>query len=275
MNIMKSNCHTHTSYCDGKNTAEEMILAAVSSGFNALGFSGHIPMNFENEWAMTHEKLEKYYNEITALKEKYKDRIEVLCGIELDADFELKKDYAFDYTISSVHQIHKNGKIYAIDLTAQELKLCADTEYGGNWNKLAEEYFENVADLVIGEKTDVVGHFDLITKFNKNNCLFDVNDEEYQKSALKSIDRIMDAKPEVVFEVNTGAMYRCGNEAPYPAKFIMERIKERGGRVTVSSDAHCTDAIDFAFDKAEAYCKECGFNEIWHLTGKGFISREI
>lgn len=275
MEVIKTNCHTHTSYCDGKNTAEEMVLKAISSGFTVLGFSGHIPMNFDSGWAMTEENIKLYYNEINALKEKYRDKIEVLCGIELDPDYELNQDYDFDYVISSVHQIHKGGKIYSIDYTAEELGSCAEKEYGGNWNKLAEEYFENVADFVIREKTDIVGHFDLITKFNETSNLFCENDEEYQRYALRSIDRIIEEKPDAVFEVNTGAMFRCGNKKPYPAEFILRRIKEKGGRITVSSDAHCTDALEFAFDKALTYCKGCGFDEMWHLTSKGFISQKI
>lgn len=272
---MKSNCHTHTNYCDGKNTAEEMVKKAIASGFSTLGFSGHAPMSFRSDWEMSHEKLELYYNEITALKEKYKDEIEILCGIELDSDYELKKEYSFDYILSSVHHIHKGGKIYPIDLAAGELATCADKEYGGDWRKLAEEYFENVADFIVSEKTDIVGHFDLITKFNEQSPLFDESDEEYRKSALRSIDRIMDEKPDVVFEVNTGAMFRCGNRKPYPADFILKRICERGGRITISSDAHCTDAIEFAFDEAISYCRDCGFSEIWHLTSGGFVSQKI
>ena len=36
-----SNAHTHTTFCDGKNTAEEMVQAALDNGFVSLGFSGH------------------------------------------------------------------------------------------------------------------------------------------------------------------------------------------------------------------------------------------
>ena len=70
-------------------------------------------------------------------------------------------------------------------------------------------------------------------------------------------------------------MFRCGNETPYPAPFILKRIGERGSKVTVSSDAHCIDALDFMFDKAKAYCKDCGIDSIWHLTGKGFIEEKL
>ncbi len=275
MSNIKSNCHTHTNYCDGKNTAREMIESAVEKGFTALGFSGHIPMNFPNDWAMTQEKLDRYYKEINSLKDEYADKIEILCGIELDADYELKKEYDFDYILSSVHQIHGKKKIYAIDLSAEELSECVNEEYGGSWYEMAEEYFKNLAELVVREKTDVVGHYDLITKFNKNYCLFDESNSAYQKSALKWVDYIIDNKPDVIFEVNTGAMFRCGNETPYPASFILKRIGERGARVTVSSDAHCTNALDFMFKKAKLHCKSCGIDSIWHLTKNGFKEEKI
>ncbi len=272
---IKSNCHTHTCYCDGKNTAREMIEGAIEKGFTSLGFSGHVPMNFSNEWAMTQESINKYCEEIRTLKKEYADRIDILLGIELDSDYELKSEYDFDYVISSVHQIHGKNRIYAIDLSPEELTECVNTEYGGSWYSMAEDYYENLAKFVVREKTDVVGHYDLITKFNKGYCLFDESNTEYQRIALRWLDYIIDNKPDIVFEVNTGAMYRCGNETPYPAPFILKRIGERGSKVTVSSDAHCIDALDFMFDKAKAYCKDCGIDSIWHLTGKGFIEEKL
>lgn len=275
MSIIKTNCHTHTNYCDGKCTAREMIESAIEKGFTTLGFSGHVPMNFPNEWAMTGEKLDKYCEIICSLKKEYADRIEILCGIELDADYELDKAYSFDYILSSVHQIHGKDKIYAIDLSPEELTECVNEEFGGSWSSMADYYFRNLAEFVVREKTDVVGHYDLITKFNKDFALFDENDPDYRRSALKWLDYIIDNKPDAVFEINTGAMFRCGNYTPYPAAFILKRIGERGARVTVSSDAHCTDALDFMFDKAKEHCKSCGIDRIYHLTRDGFKEEKI
>ena len=36
-----SNLHGHTTYCDGKNRAEEYILAAIEKNFVSVGLSGH------------------------------------------------------------------------------------------------------------------------------------------------------------------------------------------------------------------------------------------
>ncbi|MDP4119064.1 MAG: PHP domain-containing protein, partial [Bacillota bacterium] len=38
---MKTNFHTHTVFCDGNDTVEELVRAAEEKGFDALGFSGH------------------------------------------------------------------------------------------------------------------------------------------------------------------------------------------------------------------------------------------
>ena len=38
---MLTNYHTHTTFCDGKSTVEEIVLSALAKGFDAIGFSGH------------------------------------------------------------------------------------------------------------------------------------------------------------------------------------------------------------------------------------------
>ena len=43
----KRNYHTHTDFCDGQNTPEEMAEAAAKKGFPALGFSGHSYTDFD------------------------------------------------------------------------------------------------------------------------------------------------------------------------------------------------------------------------------------
>lgn len=267
--MIKSNCHTHTNYCDGKNTAEEMIEAAIDRGFVSLGFSGHSPMYYSADWTMTQDNLWDYMHEIKALKEKYKDKIDILCGIELDADFAYTNPRDFDYVIGSVHQIDGRDKIYSVDLSPEELTECVNKVFDGDWLEMSKAYFKSVADFALTWDFDVVGHFDLITKFNGKTPLFDENNEEYKKAAIEALDKILDAKPDILFEVNTGAMYRKGNAKPYPAEFMMKHINKRGGLVTITSDSHCCESIDFAFDQMIDYCKKCGFSEAYYLTSDG------
>ena len=69
-----ANFHTHTTFCDGKNTAEEMVRQAISLGFSQLGFSGHMDPDI-------HMDIQAYFNEIRRLADIYSDKIEILCGV--------------------------------------------------------------------------------------------------------------------------------------------------------------------------------------------------
>ena len=270
--MFKSNCHTHTQFCDGKSTAEEMVISAIEKGFTSLGFSGHSPMDFKNDWGMTEEKLPLYIAEIGRLKEKYKDRIEIICGIELDADYIGVDLSDFVYSIGSVHQLRFGDEVYYLDYSADETRRCIDNHFGGNASLLAKAYFERLADFVVDTPVTLVAHFDLIQKFCKTDDIFDESDEIYRESALNAVRKILEAKPGMIFEVNTGAMYRKGNEMPYPSKFILDEIKRLGGRVTISSDSHNTESVDYGYEVAEKLCRECGFDEIYALKNGIFTS---
>ena len=83
--LINANYHTHTTFCDGTDTAEDMVRAAIALGFEHLGFSGHLDY-------FAHVDVLRYFAEIRRLEEKYRADIEILCGIELDKQHE-KTDY--------------------------------------------------------------------------------------------------------------------------------------------------------------------------------------
>ena len=41
---MNFNLHTHSTFCDGAGTPEQMVVVAIEKGFAALGFSSHSDM---------------------------------------------------------------------------------------------------------------------------------------------------------------------------------------------------------------------------------------
>ena len=268
--MIKSNCHTHTQFCDGKCTAEEIVISAIERGFTSLGFSGHSPMDFKNDWGMTEVKVPLYIEEISRLKEKYKDKIEIICGIELDADYCGIDLDDFVYSIGSVHQLRFGDEVYYLDYSADETLRCAKNHFGGNTSLLAKAYFERLSDFIVSTPVSLVGHFDLIMKFNEQTPIFDESDPIYRESALTAVRKILEKKPGMLFEVNTGAMYRKGNKTPYPSRFILEEIKKLGGRITVTSDAHNGESIDFGYEVAEKIIADCGFDKVYKLEGNIF-----
>ena len=114
----RANFHTHTTWCDGRDTPEAMILSAISKGFDAIGFSSHamLPDNVL-DWVLTPDKAVAYSKEIRALAAKYADRIKVLCGVEADyipgganPDRATYSAISPDYIIGSVHFVAADRK---------------------------------------------------------------------------------------------------------------------------------------------------------------------
>lgn len=283
----KSNLHTHTTYCDGVSSAEEMVLAAIDNGFTSLGFSGHSYTSFDESYCMSRENTTKYISDIKALKEKYKEKITIFCGIEQDY-FAGPVSSEYDYSIGSVHAFFKEVKdtslytyypegiiktetgfyIYA-DFSTEPLKWAIDTLYDGDALSLAEDYFNTVANVYDATGCDIIGHLDLITKLNESHHLFDENSPRYKSAAKKAIKKL--ANSPVIFEVNTGAISRGYRSIPYPSAALLKFIKESGGKITISSDCHNCRNLVVGFNQAVDIVKNCGFDTIWILKSPGIF----
>ena len=65
------NLHTHSTFCDGKDTPEQMVISAYQQGFNSIGFSGHSYMYYAPKNSMSETGSLEYIEEIKRLKQKY------------------------------------------------------------------------------------------------------------------------------------------------------------------------------------------------------------
>lgn len=249
--------HTHTTFCDGENTAEEMVIAAVNKGMKTLGFSGHCYTPFDKDYCMSPEKTQAYRREILCLKEKYQDKIEILCGIEQDFYSDSSTE-GYDYVIGSVHYVKVKDGFLSVDDTREKLILGAKEHFGTDFLSLAEAYFETVAQVADKTNCDIIGHLDLVAKFNGGgNELFDETHPRYIKAAEAAIKHLIKSgKP---FEVNTGAIHRGYRSVPYPAPHLLKIIYENGGKVVLSSDSHSAKTLCYEFPKWQKYCEEIGF----------------
>ena len=238
--------HVHTTYSDGDNTPEEMVLAAIEKGITTLGFSDHSYTPFDLECCIPLDRLDAYKAEIAALKDKYRDKIEILCGIEQDYDSTIPTD-GYDYVIGSVHYLCLDGQYVAVDIRPDEIIAAVDRYFGGDIYALCEAYYQKVADVADKTGADIIGHFDLIAKFNENGEMFDPAHPRYVAAYTAAADRLIKAGK--LFEINTGAMSRGYRKTPYPSAPIYAYIKQRGGRFILSSDSHATDTLCFQFEQ--------------------------
>lgn len=253
-----STYHSHTTFCDGKNTAEEMVLAAIERKCPQIGFSGHSPLDFTS-WAMKKEEVPTYVSTLEALREKYKNKIKIYIGIEQDY-YSPAPEWKPDYIIGSVHCILKDGNYLEIDASAEVMKDNIDRYYGGDVYAYCEDYFSLVADVYNKTKCNIIGHFDLVTKFNEKMPLIDTSHPRYVSAADKALRALIDTP--AVFEINTGAISRGYRTTPYPDENQTEQIAKAGKKFVITSDTHSASTVDFMLDETAAELDKKGFKYI-------------
>ncbi len=260
--MIKADYHVHTFYCDGKNSPEEVVLSAIDKGMEVLGFSVHSYTSFDNSYCIKKEKIESYKNEINSLKEKYKGKIEILCGTELDFYSDMEKE-GFDFYIGSCHYIKVGEEMIDVDNTAEILRLAADKYFNGDTLPLAEAYYKDMADVIEKTGADFIGHFNLIEKFSEKEKLFDTENERYKNAWKKAADKLLSYN--VPFEINTGAISRGYKTTPYPSLEMVEYINKNGGKFIMTSDSHEKSTLMYEFSKWEKFFLEKGIKILGKL----------
>lgn len=252
---MFSDLHVHTCFSDGKNSPEQCILRALELNMCAIGFSDHAYIDFDGQYCMKRENIPVYREEILRLREKYRGKIDVLYGIEQDSFSYMPTD-DYDYVIGSVHYLKVDGEYLPVDETPALLSAAVDKHFDGNIYAYIEAYYEAVGNVIADTGADIVGHFDLITKFNEKGDFFDPASPRYIKAWKSAADKLL--KTGAVFEINSGAISRGYRTAPYPAPEILAYLKQGGARFILSGDSH----------SAAGLC--CAFNEIYKKFGKDY-----
>ena len=242
--------HMHTVFCDGTNAPEQMVLSAIDKGLTTVGVCAHSFTFFDTSYCIQKEAVPRYLAEVRYLRAKYFDRIRVLCGVEQDYYSDQPTD-DFDYVIGSVHYLKCGEDYVPVDETPEILKNAAEKYFDGDIYALCEEYYRTVADVVNKTACDIIGHFDLITKFIEREPLFDTHHPRYIAAWKSAADKLL--KTGVPFEINTGAMSRGYRTSPYPSAEIIDYLKANGGELVQSSDAHSAAAIAYRFEEYSGF----------------------
>lgn len=263
------NLHTHSTYCDGKDTIEEMILAACEKGLRSIGFSSHA---FWKGLPVPKQVIDNYKYEIAELEKKFADKIEVFCGLECEmyGDMDLS---GFDYLIGAVHYLPLGNEFVCFDWSAQDVQTIIQQYFGGDGMAYAKAYYQQLAQLPQHGSFDIIAHFDLITKHCEKVQFFDRSSKEYQWAAIEAAEQLAGKIP--YFEVNTGAMARGYRTSPYPDMFLLKELKRLGFGAIISTDCHDSRFLDYGYQDAVEVLRECGFKEQFILTKDGFIPTEL
>lgn len=274
---MLSNLHTHTIFSDGSSPPDDYIEAALRIGFRSIGFSDHSPLPFENTFAIKEERADAYCETILKLKEHYKGKIDVLLGMEIDYipgtgnnPSWFRQHYPLDFIIGSVHLVKNvaNGKLWFIDGPYRESYDAGLNDlFGGDIREGVTAYYRQLQELISVYKPDVVGHLDKIKMHNRDR-FFREDEPWYRKLADETLSLIQDAGCRM--EVNTRGIYKKRSDTTFPGPGIMQKARDMGIPVTITSDAHKPHELSLHLDETAGALKLMGFGGYEILTAAGW-----
>jgi len=245
---MKVDLHNHTVLCNhATGSVNEYVEAAIASGTEYFGFSDHAPMGYDPQYRMDFSQMNLYEQWVREAQERYKDKITVLLGYEVDylpgyMDERVLKRPC-DYLIGSIHFIDEWG--------------FDNPEYihkyqGMDMDAIYTRYFELVEEMAMSGKFDIVGHLDLLKVFK----FFPKTD--IRILAAKALKEIK--KANMAIEINVSGLRKPVGEA-YPSPLLLEAIALLEIPITFSSDAHRPDQVGMFTDEIEALTRSFGYKE--------------
>lgn len=258
--------HNHTSLCghaDGE--PEEYIENAIKNNIKIFGFSDHAPLpeDMRIDVTMAPNETEKYINRIISLKEKYKEKIDIKIGFEVDFPLHdtFNKDYfddeRLDYFIGSCHFLEKWPIDHHKSIPDYE-KIGIDTIY--------QKYYETILTMVESGLFHIVGHLDLPKKYG----FFPKNDF---KDILVQIAKKA-AGNNTAIEINTAGLRKPVKEI-YPSEKIIELLIENKAPITLGSDSHSPLDAGKDIDTAINILKKYSCRKIYAFSEKKPIIIEI
>ncbi len=247
--------HNHTPLCNhATGSIEQYIEKAISLGIKHFGFADHAPMDFDTKYRMGFEQMREYENSVLRAKEKYKDKIDILLGYEVDYlkghmdDRVLNADV--DYLIGSVHFIDKWG--------FDNPEFIGNYE-GKNIDEIWQSYFDTVQEMAQSKLFDIVGHLDLIKVFK---FMPQKDIQEIAKDALLCIK-----EADMVLEINMAGFRKPINEA-YPSTILLKEAYKLDIPITFSSDAHEPNQIGLFSKEILKMAKEVGYKKCVIFSNK-------
>lgn len=252
---MKFDLHTHHERCGhAVDTIRDYVEAAIAKDLQIIGISDHSPYFAEEDdhpypyITMPKSDFENYVNEVLKLKEQYKDKIEVLLGLESDFFEEhaelyqsIYANYPFDYIIGSVH-LSNGVSIFNKNRWKKLTKAQMVAE--------KEEYYRLIEQSANSGMFDILGHIDAMKGYYPN----------FTKIQTEAVDKTLQviADQDVAIEINTsGKTKDCGGW--YPAEEILEKALFYGVQVTFGSDAHEPARVGDDWEEVVSNLKHIGF----------------
>ncbi len=242
------NFHSHTQFCDGRATMQQILEAAIDCGFEHWGFSPHSPLPVESSCNMSRGAVWEYLDEIGRLREKYGEHINIYASMEVDflgknwgAHIPYFQELGLDYMISSVHFVQaKDGTWIDIDGRPDSFKQKMSVYFNNDIRRVVEEFFSQSVKMLELGGFDIVGHIDKIG----NNASAFAPGIECQSWYTNLRDGLIEKA------INSGVAIEYNTKALRPSEPVLAKLVQNRVCIPVNSDAHTTDKVNMLRSEA-------------------------
>jgi len=241
--------HMHTPLCKhAAGPMEAYVERGIELGLREIGFSDHnpLPNQLSQNVRMEEAELDYYVERVTELRFRYRGKIDVMLGLEMDyieglEDYLAKQiaRYPWDYVIGSIH---------FLDTACREPSW--PRPFTGDRHAHYARYFDRVRQLARSGLCDIIAHFDVAKRTGH------LPGEREAEDVTRTLQEIKTAG--ICMEINTSG-YRHSElpePQPYPMLSIVEEALALGIPLTVNSDAHAPDQVGIKFREVEAFLKK-------------------
>lgn len=258
--MLKIDGHTHTQFCPhgSGDHVENMIERAIQLGFEEYHITEHTPVpdhfmrllepkkELFGDLAMSVYEVDRYIKEMLAIKQKYKNKINIKVGFEVDflpTDMTWTKHFLQEYGkycdtgILSVHYMEGLSDWRCIDYKPDDVINHLIPKYG-SFENYQKAYYNLVQEAVCADlgkyKPEKIGHLTLIDKFQKVVGI--ANSELINKQIDKLLQLIKDRN--YCLDYNHAGLFKplCGET--YPPMSLAKQAEQLEIPLIYGSDAH-------------------------------------
>ncbi len=253
--------HNHTRFSPDSNTEINALCdKAVNKNMKGIAITDHYDFCIEGI-CQSIEPIKESFSAANSAKDKYKNRLIVLSGIEIGGmmwakkqEEGLVKSFDFDVVINSVHHIEKNGEevsFFYDDFTPESAKECIDI------------YFDTLLYVAKNMNGDILAHITYPYRYLNGNWKFGLMWQD-KISEIEEIFKIL-IKREKAIEINTAHIGKGINDFS-PNEEIVALYRKMGGElITIGSDCHTENDVDRGFLEAKEMLKRCGFSDYYYF----------
>lgn len=258
-----SDYHLHSEFSsDSQTPMEQMVEKGIQLGLKKLCFTDHMDYDFPpvGSYSFVFD-VDDYIEKLRDLKERYRNQIDILTGIELGLQPHLKdrlsnlvNNYPFDFIIGSSHIVDH------FDPYNHEFWENRTKEEG------IRRYFESIIENCKAfQGFHVYGHIDYIIRYvpakasvgDKFPAKEDYSYSDYADLLDEVLKTIISYGKGI--EINTAGL-KYGLGYPHPKAEVLTRYRELGGElITIGSDAHKPEHLCYDFHLVPDLLKNLGF----------------